>query len=202
MITFMATATLSSSEPSRWQKRRAAWFWGSLIIGLLSTQVIIGFGSIYIALGDPSVAVVPDYHEKALLWDQHREARIASQSLGWTVTTRIGRSADLRGDRSVVVLLSGRDGIPIEASEVSLRYYHHARGNDVKTCVLQPQGAGTYLAQTPMRRDGIWQMLLTVKGDAVLSAFRESGDASASQYVQDQSVRIGPGSDEATRWKR
>ncbi len=31
------------------------------------------------------MAVVPDYHEKALQWDQHLAIEKASRELGWTI---------------------------------------------------------------------------------------------------------------------
>ena len=65
--------------------RRAAWRWGTLVVGMLSLQVVLGVAAVFLATGDESVAVIPNYYDKALAWDQQMAQQQASESLGWDV---------------------------------------------------------------------------------------------------------------------
>lgn len=50
-------------------ERNSKRIWVSLVVLLLGLQIGIGAIAISLATSDPSVAVVPDYHEAALNWD-------------------------------------------------------------------------------------------------------------------------------------
>lgn len=141
--------------------RGAARFWGSLVIGLLGTQVLIGVGSIIIATGDPSAAVVPDYYQKALNWDEERASQAASDALGWQTEITVSDGVDRTGRRTLLVRLLDRGGQAVEDATVSARLYHHARAAQSQTVQFRDRGNGYYTAVPAMGRAGLWQMELT-----------------------------------------
>src|SRR6056297_599142 len=114
-------------EQARIENRRAAWRWGSLVVGMLTVQVVAGAFAIRLATRDPSVAVVPDYYQKALDWDDHVALRRASQKLGWDVLLQqIDLDKPYSGLQIDVVDRSGR---PVPLKSGSVRLYSHVRAN-------------------------------------------------------------------------
>lgn len=158
------------------RNRRAATFWGALVVGLLGIQVLVGVGAVVIATSDPSASIVPDYYEKALRWDDEKAARLASDALGWEATVRLSPAADRRGDRTVVVSILDASGDPVADAEVRGRVYHHARAADAMPIALRRQGDGHYTATAPVARGGLWQFDLT--------ATRRGAEATSAEAFQ------------------
>lgn len=175
-----------SSETHRQREaaasRKAGRFWGGLIVGLLAAQLLIGGFAIVLATGNPSAAIVPDYYEKALNWDQEMAARAESRALGWAVEISAGASADRLGDRTVVVSLTDGEGAAIEDASVTARLYHHARASAPQTVDFAHRGGGRYVARPRMVRSGLWQVEATVT--------RGSGEAGAERFVADETVDV------------
>lgn len=155
------------------RNRRAATFWGSLVVGLLGIQVLVGVGAVVIATADPSASIVPDYYEKALRWDDEKAARVASDALGWDATVSLSPAADRQGERTVVVSILDGSGEPVADADVRGRVYHHARAAEPVPIVFRGQGGGHYTATAPVARDGLWQFDLT--------ASRRGADATSTE---------------------
>ncbi len=158
----MSSALIEAQKSNR----KAALFWGAVIIGLLGSQIAVGVVSVVLATSDPSFAVVPDYHEKALKWDDAIAAQQASNKLGWKTAFTVSPAADQLGQRTVVLNLVDAKDQAIMDAKVSVRAYHHARANEVVEQVLRHVDAGHYVAALPMQRNGLWQVELTAqRGD-------------------------------------
>ena len=150
-------------NPTEIQKanRRAAWRWGSLVVGLLGLQVAGGVVAIILATGDESVAVVPNYHEKALNWDAEMAAQAASAALGWHCEVmQINNEATPSGLR---LTLTDRQGMPVLVESGELRLYRHFRASDVRQVPI-PSGKFSKL-ELPRCFDaiGLWQVMLDLK---------------------------------------
>ena len=144
--------------------RPRTWlFWPSVVIALLAGQLLVSLSAVYIAFTDRSHAVLPDYYERAVDWDQHQAARRDSAALGWHTTWRIDDSADMFGQREVQLGLTDARGQAVFAEEVELVYFHHARAGRRATASMTSAGDGSYLATLAMREDGIWQIELTAR---------------------------------------
>ena len=151
--------------------RRAGMFWGSLVVGLLGIQVVVGVGAVIVATGDPSVSVVPDYYDKALRWDDEKRSRADSEALGWRADISVPGGADRNGDRTVVVRLRDGEGTAIDGAAVILSLYHHARASELQELKLRGHGDGHYSGTARMPLGGLWQFELrslrpTVDGDS------------------------------------
>ena len=66
-------------------ERRAKRFWISLVLMLFAIQFTIGSVAIHYATSNPSMVVIPDYHEAALNWDAHQHLHTAANRLGWKI---------------------------------------------------------------------------------------------------------------------
>ena len=146
--------------------RRAAWRWGGLVVAFLAGQIAVGVVAVVLATGDPSFAVVPDYHEKAMRWDDAVRAQAASDQLGWRADIIASASPDLQGNRTLVVTLRDRHGEAVDDAVVRVRAFHHARAGEPVAGECRPHGGGGYSCVLPMNRLGLWQVELVATRDA------------------------------------
>lgn len=135
---------------------KLAWLWPGIIIGMLGVHTIGCLIVVYIATSDPSHAVVPDYHSKAVAWDQQQAQARASLRLGWSCTIETSLAADMFGQRTVRISLRNANDEPLTDAQVKLRTYHHARGNDVSEPEFKEGAPGEYVATVDMKRPGLW----------------------------------------------
>ncbi len=136
--------------------------WPGLIIALLAGQIVVCFVMMSRAWGDPTVAIEPNYYQKAVNWDADQAARAASAELGWSVAWDIATIADIVGERMVKMTLTDDRGEPINDAKVEVRFFHHARAADRTPATLNHGGEGLYLAAVPMPRPGVWTIDLLV----------------------------------------
>lgn len=141
---------------------RAKWIWGGVVIGLLGMQIIMCVVAIGFATSDPSWMVVPDYHARALGWDESRAAQQASDALGWTSILTFAGNADVYGNRGVTLRLHDRNRTPIDGAQCTLFLYHHARARELQEISLtevEPK-SGVYQGVVRIRRSGLWELRL------------------------------------------
>lgn len=156
-------ATLSASEHATLERRARRW-WVSGIVSLLGLQVFIGIGSVILAVGDPTVAVVPNYHQKALDWDTTQRAAQLTGKLGWQVKPLVGLVSADGGKRLVRVSIQDQQGQPVSDLHVSAAVYHHARGSEVYNLNLVETDAGYYEGTTSLTQAGVWQVYVQIEG--------------------------------------
>ncbi|MCA9191603.1 MAG: FixH family protein [Planctomycetales bacterium] len=161
-----------SAEALAIAERKARRFWVTLIVGLLGLQVLIGIGTVYIAVGDPSMAVVPNYHQSALDWDVTRRSRQLTDRLGWSVNSLVGPIES--GQRTLEVSIVDRHGQPVEKLNLFAQVYHHARGAKVYQLSMQEAQPGVYATRTELTQAGTWQLQVQMEGDeGIASISRE-----------------------------
>lgn len=145
-------------------ERTARRFWVTLVIGLLGLQIVIGVTSIALSVGDPSVSVVPNYHQAALDWDITHRARELARQLGWHVDATISRPDSPTGDCLMQVTVRDRAGNHLRGLAVGVQYFHHARGSRIYRVALTEAEDGGYVARVPLDRVGLWQLDMTIEG--------------------------------------
>jgi nitrogen fixation protein FixH len=147
-------------------ERKAKRMWVSLVVLLLGIQLLIGYVSIRLATGDPTVAIVPNYHEEALKWDQTKAALSAPARLGLEPELEVSTTADGKGFRAIVFALRDADGRPVTSLDVVASVYRHARASEIQNVSLSQIGEGRFMATLPMPQTGLWHINLKVKGAA------------------------------------
>lgn len=155
----------------------ARWKWAGLIVGLLVLQVLMGGFAAFLAVGDPAFAVIPNYHEQAMHWDDVVAARFASDALGWQSRITAADAVNLYGKRRLTASLQDAAGRPLAEAQVRLQLWHHARPLDVQEVALTPDPAvpGQYLGEAIVRRPGLWEIELSadLNGQHYLATTRE-----------------------------
>jgi nitrogen fixation protein FixH len=148
------------------ENKKAALFWIGLVLVLLASQIAVGVISVILATRDPSFSVVPDYHAKALNWDQVVQIRQASSKLGWQATIDVSSVPDRLGERSLIVHICDKSRDPMNNLQVNVTAYHHARASESVEGDMRFVGDGLYAIQLPMARDGTWEIEIHANGPA------------------------------------
>lgn len=164
--------SMSASEIDA--ERRAKWTWTLIILGFLGGSMTMWIYAAVLAVRDPSFVVVPDYHEKALRWDEHQKHLAKQAELGWTLHVLPPTNVDAQGTGMATVFLRGPDGKPLTKIEGTGRVYHHAAASQIQEVELQTakqasgdSEAGTYLIPLEHYRPGTWQIELQLHQGSV-----------------------------------
>lgn len=152
-------------------ERKAKRFYIGLVLLLFAIQITILGTALTLAIGDPALAVVPDYHQAALNWDAVHAAAGAARKLGWHVQLDVSDVADGHGRRAVYLQLLNDHDQPIRDLRVSGKAYHHADADQIERFQMESVGEGRYLAMPPMARAGLWQIELDIKNAKVPVTF-------------------------------
>jgi nitrogen fixation protein FixH len=174
------SAAANEVDQQRRAARRAGWFWGTLVVGFLSLQLTIGGVAIYLATGDPSVAVVPDYYQKAVDWDRTLAIRQASDQLGWRAEIDVTSASTSTGDRVLTIQILDASGQPVDRLGGECELYHHARASQRQRIPLKSVGRGCYQGIARMPEKGLWEISL-----------RLEDQRSTLSFLHGETLRIG-----------
>lgn len=152
---------------------RAAWLWGSFVVGFLALQLVAGGLAIALASRDPSVAVMPDYHEKALRWDEEVASRQRSNALRWRAEMTVTPVPNQPQVRFLAVRVVDASGQAVSGGSAELSFFHHTRAGDFMSRPLPETEPGAYAATLPISRVGLWDFDFTLSRDAD-ERFRDS----------------------------
>lgn len=165
--------------------KRAAWLWGCVVVAFLALQLVIGGLAYRLASRDPSVAVMPDYHERALRWDDEVASRKLSDALGWQATALIGQLDEAGEFRDFEVRVLDASGEPILDGEVELAFFHHVRAGDHTIRPLAESAPGVYSARLPLARLGLWDLHLTLsRGESERFRWTRTVDLATDQRLE------------------
>jgi FixH len=163
-----AITSTDASEMKR-AERRARNFWVSFIVFMLGLQVAGGVTAIILASGDPSNAIVPNYHKAALNWDITHRERTLVDHLGWKVYTDIAQ-APLAEHSILTVNIRDAFNAPVTGLRLKVRMYHHARGKEIETKGMGELQDGTYQMETHFVRSGVYQLDIRIEGSHGIAA--------------------------------
>ncbi len=124
----------------------------------------------YLAVSDPTAAIIPNYYDSAVNWDVTRRARELTQDLGWQIETATGSTQPTVQKRPIEVKILSRSGKPIRGVAVSAKLYHHAHGTDIYQLQLKEVEPGIYRGSTSLTQAGLWQLDLRMEGDHGIAA--------------------------------
>ena len=127
-------------------------------IGVVAVLALTVAANIYVmvrANDDPSVAIAPDYYQRAVRFDADQALRQRSARLGWRVSLEAARTS--AAEATVTAVLVDSTGAPIRGAIVRIAAHAVARSNDVFTATATPAG-DKYVAVVPVNRGGLWEM--------------------------------------------
>ena len=125
-------------------------------IGVATVLVLAVLGNIYVAVRaniDPTVAIQPDYYQKAVRYDADQALRRRSERLGWRVTLQATRTTDAEAE--VTAVLVDSTGALVRGAVVRIAARAVVRSNDVFSATAIEAG-DRYLAAVPVIRGGLW----------------------------------------------
>ena len=137
----------------------------AVVLGLLGGHMIFIFTAIALGTGDPSFAVVPDYYQKAVDYDEQKALLAQSAALGWSAQVMPGNEVDAIGQRELILQLRDASGQPVRDALVRIEGFHQARASQPieMTCVeVLP---GQYVGKAPLAREGFWQFTVDAAVD-------------------------------------
>ncbi|MFG0266454.1 MAG: FixH family protein [Rhodopirellula sp. JB055] len=158
------TDSKPSVETQQKDERRAKRFYISLVLLLFAIQATILGTALKLAIGDPALAVVPDYHQAALNWDKSHRASLASDRLGWNAEVIVSNVSDAQGQRAISVELHDERGEPLDDLQVETMIYRHADAGAFQAIDLPNTGDGRYLGMASMPEQGLWQIEVSIGG--------------------------------------
>jgi nitrogen fixation protein FixH len=156
---------------------RGSLRWPVIVIGLLAAHLLLMAIFAMIAMRDRSFAVVPNYYQNALNWDQTQAQRRAGEKLGWKMRIEPSERVDLLGNRSVSFALTDASGALLPAKSLELNYFHHAHAIQARQVTLPTTQPGQFIASLSMRYTGFWQF------DAAADVGTERFSTSVTQFV-------------------
>lgn len=164
---------MSDAEHKR-LNRIAAWKWGGLVVALLASQVGIGVAAIVLAHSDPSVSVVPSYHDKAVLGDRATNLRSQSAALGWKVDLDVESTGPTN---RIVWTVRDKLGQLIASPTGEVLLYHHARASEPITFRLEDHPDGLQVD-----RLGHWQVEMTLDTNEGPATFFSSQELNVATH--------------------
>lgn len=150
-------ATATAGRPNR----RSAWPW--FIVALLASHVLAMVVAVTIAVRDRSFAVVPNYYDRAVNWDEEQAKFRASEKLGWQVQVEAAGQVDPLGRRVVSFVLTDSRGHAISGATLQVEYFHEAHGDEDHDVELTPDASDPtrFTRLLPMRYAGEWEFHFT-----------------------------------------
>ncbi len=129
----------------------------AVVLGLLGGHMAFIFTAIALGTGDPSFAVVPNYYQKAVDYDERKVLLAESDALGWSTELIPGTAADASGQRDLVVQIKDEKGGAVRGLTVQIDAYHLARASDPVRLVCVEALPGQYIGKARMTKEGFWQ---------------------------------------------
>lgn len=138
----------------------------AVVFGLLGGHMLFIFIAITLGTGDPSFAVVPDYYEKAVDYDERKALLSSSEALGWAVQLQPSATADSVGQRELVVQVRDKLGEPVQGLSLRVEGYHYARASEPVAFECVEVLPGQYVGEARMAKEGFWQFEVdAIKGE-------------------------------------
>lgn len=156
---------------------KKSYRWPIIIAAMLVVHVLATITAIVIATSDRSFAVVPNYYQQAVNWDQTKAAQQTSDALGWKAAVSVSPAVDALGQRQITVDLHDADGKPILADKAEVKFFHYSHGNDPQTIQLSAQD-GKLTGKASVRFEGFHEFQLTIHASG------KSFIQTLTQYVQ------------------
>jgi nitrogen fixation protein FixH len=141
---------------------RARRRWTTFVVGIFVSQAALWIFAITLVASDTSHAIVSNYDERALKWDDHVDKQRHSMALGWSASVALEGGAAENG-RVLVVTLTDADARPISDADVEVTLFHQARAAERTRLLLRPDGHGSYAAVASMTRPGKWRLELRAR---------------------------------------
>ncbi len=173
----MQTAGTITTNPQQ-REHASRRLWGGIILSLLGLQIGCCMFALVMATSSSSMAVIPDYHQRSLNWDQTQATLAASEKLGWQPSIFV----DAAG--VITVQLVDANDRPVVVDQMTISAYPHAEAGNLLKLPLQKSGEGLYRSAPAIHKPGIWQIELDAKKKQVRFAASEAYLVETSEGIR------------------
>jgi len=139
-------------------KRGAGWPIG--LAAILVATVALNIWVYHVANDDQSLAIEPDYYQKAVDWDSTMAQMRQNAALGWRVSPTLAAFTARDGAR-LQVTLTDASGAAIRGATVKVAAFFNARANDIIDTTLVSDSTG-YGGRLPVTHGGVWELRFDV----------------------------------------
>lgn len=153
-----SSETIASETKSR-------LIWCGVVVGLLSLQILGCVVAAILATSSKSMAVLPDYHQKALQWDQLRAQQAEIEQLGWQAVVDVSPPMDVYRNRMLTVRIQKKNGKAVDVTDLEVTVYHHANANAQHVPDMEELAPGTFRGKVRLPKQGIWQLQAMVHAE-------------------------------------
>ena len=155
----MNTTTVPPNE------RTYQLIWTGIILSFFLIQAVIWTVAFSVTANDRSHAVLADYDQKSLHWDQEQAVRRASVALGWQSVLTVDATGDIRGNRVLTMTLHDSAGKPVDVPAIELSAFHRGQAADVQLLRLKKIDSGEYATTVHVHKSGQWQFTGSVRSE-------------------------------------
>lgn len=159
----MPVTSANTTQPESRQaatNQRKRFIMPAVVLGLLGSHMTFILIAITLGTGDPSFAVVPDYYQKGVDYDERKALLAESAELGWSVEVNPSQSADAIGQRELIFSVRDAEGRAVQGLDLKVNAYHVARASQPVAFACVEVLPGQYVATARITREGFWQFAI------------------------------------------
>lgn len=141
--------------------------WPMMIVGFLLLGITWSIGVVVASQSDGGPAVVADYYEKAISWDDEIKRRTQSDAFNWEITIELTNS---NTGPILITTLHDAQGHPVDGLNGSIQASRPQEAQPVATMKLLPSDTepGTYISPFPQHAKGLWDFHLDAEHDTLI----------------------------------
>ena len=136
------------------KEKTAQMLWTGFILAFFVIQAVIWAFAITFTMNDKSHAIVSDYDEKALNWDEEVAERLASSKLGWNAEILVDPTSDVSQFHAISIKLIDSEGQPVTKAKLELGAFHRSRAANTQKIQMSEINDGIYSGKIQIRRSG------------------------------------------------
>lgn len=131
--------------------------WPLIIVGVLVTDVAVGFSMMHLAANDPHGAIEADYYQKAITWDSTMAQADRNVALRWTLTPALG-PISVGHEAPLTLDLRDASGAAVVGATILVEAVQVAHAEEIQHITLTSDSTGEYRTTVPMTRPGLWEL--------------------------------------------
>ena len=141
--------------------------WPLMIVGFLLLGVTWSLGVVVASQSDGGPAVVNDYYQKAINWDQEIKRRARSDAFKWSLSMELKNSST---DPTLVTTILDAMGEPVDGFQGSIIATRPQIAEPVAVLHLVEleTAPGVYVSAFPQLSKGIWDFKIDAENDAAV----------------------------------
>ena len=138
-----------------------------MIVGFLLLGITWSISVVVASQSDGGPAIVDDYYQKAISWDQEAKRRAQSDAYNWNIEIELSHESSTP---LLTTTIRDANGNPVEGFQGSIRVMRPHKAQPVTMVPLNhsAKAAGTYTSYIPQLTRGLWDFQIDAHKDELL----------------------------------